>query len=164
MEFTSECGGITGYTMDEDGTIHVSLPLGKYKLKENKTLLMVMCIRTRKEWSLEFQWKDGQDEYVLNSTDVTDEKGLLHIKNDFAGTKLQLVKQDAKTKESIEGAQFGLYSKHDIYNYAGEKIVDAGTQLATLTTTEDGSVVCDKKLPLMSELLYRDCFGRNSRK
>lgn len=37
VEFTSECGGITGYTMDEDGTIHVSLPLGKYKLKETKT-------------------------------------------------------------------------------------------------------------------------------
>lgn len=37
VEFTSECGGITGYTMDEDGTIHVSLPLGKYKLEENKT-------------------------------------------------------------------------------------------------------------------------------
>lgn len=151
VEFTSECGGITGYTMDEDGTIHVSLPLGKYKLKENKTPYGYVYPDT-KEWSLEFQWKDGQDEYVLNSTDVTDEKGLLHIKNDFAGTKLQLVKQDAKTKESIEGAQFGLYSKHDIYNYAGEKIVDAGTQLATLTTTEDGSVVCDKKLPLMSEL------------
>ena len=63
-----------------------------------------------------------------------------------------MIKQDAKTKESIEGAQFGLYSKHDIYNYAGEKIVDAGTQLATLTTGADGSVVSDKKLPLMSEL------------
>ena len=164
MEFTSECGGITGYTMDEDGTIHVSLPLGKIQAERKQDTSYGYVYPDTKEWSLEFQWKDGQDEYVLNSTDVTDEKGLLHIKNDFAGTKLQLVKQDAKTKESIEGAQFGLYSKHDIYNYAGEKIVDAGTQLATLTTTEDGSVVCDKKLPLMSELLYRDCFGRNSRK
>lgn len=45
-----------------------------------------------------------------------------------------------------------MYSKHDIYNYVGEKIVDAGTQLATLTTGADGSVVSDKKLPLMSEL------------
>ena len=163
VEFTSECGGITGYTMDEDGTIHVSFPLGKYKLKETKTPYGYVYPDT-KEWSLEFQWKDGQDEYVLNSTDVTDEKGLLHIKNDFAGTKLELIKQDAKTKESIEGAQFGLYSKHDIYNYAGEKIVDAGTQLATLTTTEDGSVICDKKLPLMSELYNRNSFGRNGRK
>ena len=47
--------------------------------------------------------------------DRTDDKGLLHIKNGFAGTKLELVKQDAKTKEAIEGAAFGLYSKHDIY-------------------------------------------------
>lgn len=151
VEFTSECGGITGYTMDEDGTIHVSLPLGKYKLKETKTPYGYVYPDT-KEWSLEFKWQDGKDEYVLNSTDATDDKGLLHIKNDFAGTKLELIKQDAKTKESIEGAQFGLYSKHDIYNYAGEKIVDAGTKLATLTTGADGSVVSDKKLPLMSEL------------
>ena len=151
VKFTSECGGITGYTMDEDGTIHVSLPLGKYKLKETKTPYGYVYPDT-KEWSLEFKWQDGKDEYVLNSTDATDDKGLLYIKNDFAGTKLELIKQDAKTKESIEGAQFGLYSKHDIYNYAGEKIVDAGTQLATLTTGADGSVVSDKKLPLMSEL------------
>lgn len=141
VEFTSECGGITGYTMDEDGTIHVSLPLGKYKLKETKTPYGYVYSDT-KEWSLEFKWQDGKDEYVLNSTDATDDKGLLHIKNDFAGTKLELIKQDAKMKESIEGAQFGLYSKHDIYNYVGEKIVDAGTQLATLTTGADGSVVC----------------------
>lgn len=151
VEFTSECGGITGYTMDEDGTIHVSLPLGKYKLKETKTPYGYVYPDT-KEWSLEFKWQDGEDEYVLNSTDATDDKGLIHIKNDFAGTELELIKQDAKTKESIEGAQFALYSKHDIYNYAGEKIVDAGTQLATLTTDEDGRVVSDKKLPLMSEL------------
>ena len=137
--------------MDGDGTLHVSLPLGKYKLKETKTPYGYVYPDT-KEWSLEFKWQDGKDEYVLNSTDATDDKGLLHIKNDFAGTKLELLKQDAKTKESIEGAQFGLYSKHDIYNYAGEKIVDAGTQLATLTTGADGSVVSDKKLPLMSEL------------
>lgn len=151
VEFTSECGGITGYTMDEDGTIHVSLPLGKYKLKETKTPYGYVYPDT-KEWSLEFKWQDGEDEYVLNSTGATDGKGLLHIKNEFAGTKLELIKQDAKTRESIEGAQFGLYSKHDIYNYVGEKIVDAGTQLATLTTGADGSVVSDKKLPLMSEL------------
>ncbi|MFR4745861.1 MAG: SpaA isopeptide-forming pilin-related protein [Clostridium sp.] len=151
VEFTSECGGITGYTMDEDGTIHVLLPLGKYKMKETNTPYGYVYPEA-KEWSLEFKWQDGEDEYVLNSTDATDDKGLLHIKNDFAGTKLELIKQDAKTKESIEGAQFGLYSKHDIYNYAGEKIVDAGTQLATLTTGADGSVVSDKKLPLMSEL------------
>ena len=118
VEFTSECGGITGYTMDEDGTIHVSLPLGKYKLKETKTPYGYVYPDT-KEWSLEFKWQDGKDEYVLNSIDATDDKGLLHIKNDFAGTKLELIKQDAKTKESIEGAQFGLYSKHDIYNYVG---------------------------------------------
>ncbi len=34
----------------------------------------------------------------------------------------------------------------------GKDSVNAGTQLATLTTGEDGSVVSDKKLPLMSEL------------
>ena len=54
VEFTSECGGITGYTMDEDGTIHVALPLGKYKLKETKTPYGYVYPDT-KEWSLEFK-------------------------------------------------------------------------------------------------------------
>ena len=78
--------------MDEDGTIHVSLPLGKYKLKETKTPYGYVYPDT-KEWSLEFKWQDGKDEYVLNSTDATDDKGLLHIKNDFAGTKLELIQR-----------------------------------------------------------------------
>lgn len=131
VEFTSECGGITGYTMDEDGTIHVSLPLGKYKLEENKTPYGYVYPDT-KEWSLEFQWKDGQDEYVLNSTDVTDEKGLLHIKNDFAGTKLELIKQDAKTKESIEGAPINIHLE---YKDAETKTIEAKAVKENTQTT-----------------------------
>lgn len=33
----------------------------------------------------------------------------------------------------------------------GEKIVDAGTELTTLTTGADGSVISDMMLPLMDE-------------
>lgn len=150
VEFNSECGGITGYTMDDDGTIHVSLPLGKYKVVETKTPYGYVYPE-KKEWSVEFVWKDGQDEYVLNSTDATDENGTLNIKNAYAAPSVELLKQDADTKETIEGAVFGLYSKNDIFNIKGEKIVEAGALLATYTTDKDGKIYSDMKLPLMSE-------------
>lgn len=150
VEFNSECGGITGYTMDDDGTIHVSLPLGKYKVVETKTPYGYVYPE-KKEWSVEFVWKDGQDEYVLNSTDATDENGTLNIKNAYAAPSVELLKQDADSKETIEGAVFGLYSKNDIFNIKGEKIVEAGALLATYTTDKDGKIYSNMKLPLMSE-------------
>lgn len=150
VEFTSECGGLTGYEMDEDGTIHISLPLGKYKIVETKTPYGYVYPDT-KEWSVEFKWVDGLDEYVLNSTDTTDETGTLKIKNAYAAPSLDLLKQDEKSKEVIPGAVFGLYAADDIYNYLGEKIVEEGALLCTYTTDEDGKIHSDMKLPLMSE-------------
>jgi len=150
VEFTSECAGLTGYTMDEDGTIHVSLPLGKYKIVETKTPYGYIY-PDKKEWIVEFKWVDGLEEYVLNSTEDTDETGTLKVKNAYAAPSLDLLKQDAKTKEIIPGAEFGLYACDDIYNYLGEKIVEADTLLATYTTDENGKIHSDMKLPLMSE-------------
>lgn len=36
-EFTRECKGITEFTVDEDGTVTVDLPLGKYHVTEKET-------------------------------------------------------------------------------------------------------------------------------
>ena len=148
-EFTKDCKDITGYTVDEDGMVTVSLPLGKYHVKEKKTLYGYVL--PDKGWDVEFTWDNKDEEYVLNATDVTDESGVLRVENARAKTQVSLFKSDAATKQAVAGAEFGIYTKHDIFNIDGEKIVDAGTRLGTVTTDAEGKAVSDIDFPLMSE-------------
>lgn len=151
VEFTKECKGITGYTVDEDGTVHINLPLGKYKVKEVETLYGYVFPENN-EWNVEFNWSNSKDEFVLNSTSVTDDKGVLNVKNTYAKPSIEVLKQDRDSKEPIEGVTFGVYTKNDIFNAKGEKIVDADSLLYTLVTDKEGKLVFDKKLPLMDKV------------
>ncbi len=153
-EFEKDCKDITGYTVDEDGTVTVSLPLGKYHVKEKKTLYGY--ILPDKGWDVEFTWDNKDEEYVLNATDVTDESGVLRVENARAKAQVSLFKSDAATKQAVTGAEFGIYTRHDIFNIDGEKIVDAGTRLGTVTTGADGRAVSDLDFPLMSEGYPKD--------
>lgn len=148
--FTSDCNGICGQSVDEDGIVHLTLPLGKYKMRETGTLYGYVFPEDN-EWNLEFTWKNSHDEFVINSTEDTDKDGTMNIRNTLAKPVIELLKEDADSKEGIEGAVFGLYTANDIYNVDGEKIVDAGTELAALTTEEDGTAKCDMALPLMDQ-------------
>lgn len=156
-EFTSDCNGICNQSVDEDGTVHITLPLGKYKVKETKTLYGYVFAEDN-EWNLEFTWKEQQhiagdvsDEFVINSTEDTDKDGTMNIRNMLAKPEIQLLKEDADSKEGIAGAVFGLYAANDIYNVDGVKIVDAGTELTTFTTAENGMAKCSMPLPLMDQ-------------
>ena len=148
-EFTKDCKDITGYTVDEDGMVTVSLPLGKYHVKEKKT--MYGYVLPDKGWDVEFTWDNKDEEYVLNATDATDENGVLRVENARAKTQVSLLKSDAATKQAVAGAEFGIFTKHDIFNIDGKKIVDAGTRLGTVTTDADGRAVSDLDFPLMSK-------------
>ena len=148
-EFAKDCKDITGYTVDEDGMVTVHLPLGKYHVKEKQTLYGYVL--PDKGWDVEFTWDNKDEEYVLNATDATDENGVLRVENARAKTQVSLFKSDAATKQAIAGAEFGIYTKHDIFNIDGEKIVDAGTRLGTVTTDADGRAMSDIDFPLMSE-------------
>ncbi len=148
-EFAKDCKDITGYTVDEDSMVTVSLPLGKYHVKEKKTLYGYVL--PDKGWDVEFTWDNKDEEYVLNATDVTDENGVLRVENARAKAQVSLFKSDAATKQAVAGAEFGIYTKHDIFNIDGEKIVDAGTRLGTVTTGADGRAVSNLDFPLMSE-------------
>ena len=99
----------------------------------------------------EFTWENGQDEFVLNSTEGTDKSGSLNLRNELARPQISLIKEDADTKETVSGAAFSLCTAQDIYNVDGEKIVEAGTELTTLTTGEDGTAICDMMLPFQDE-------------
>lgn len=147
-EFMKECKDVTGYTVDEDGMVTVQLPLGKYHVEEKQTLYGYVL--PDDGWDVEFTWDNKDEEYVLNATDVTDENGVLRVENARAKTQVSLFKSDAVTKKAVAGAEFGIYTTHDIFNIDGEKIVDAGTRLGTVTTDTDGRTVSDLDLPLMS--------------
>ena len=149
-EFSSDCNGICNQSVDEDGTVHITLPLGKYKVKETKTLYGYVFLEDN-EWNLEFTWKNSKDEFVINSTEDTDKDGTMNIRNTLAKPEIRLLKEDADSKEGIAGAVFGLYAANDIYNVDGVKIVDAGTELTTLTTAEDGTAKCSMALLLMDQ-------------
>ncbi len=149
-EFTSECGGITGYKLDEDGTVTVHLPLGRYRVVEKETVYGYV-LPERNEWQVEFTWKDQKDEYVLNATDSTDNNGVLRICNQRARVALSLAKTDEDNGDPVKGAVFGIYTKDAIYNAEGKKIVEADTILGTAETARDGKADFDLDLPLMSE-------------
>lgn len=148
-QFTKECKDITGKNIDENGVISITVPLGKYHIKEVKT--PYGYIISDKEWDVDFAWENYEDEYVINATKESDENGVINAVNELAKTQVSLLKKDANNEKPIQGAVFGLYTKNDIYNVFGEKIVDAGTQLVTLITGGSGTVVCNLQLPIMGE-------------
>ena len=148
-EFEKECKGITGYEVDEDGTVTVSLPLGKYHVTERQT--PYGYVLPDAGWDVEFSWNNKDEEYVLNATDVTDENGVLRVENTRAKTAVSLFKADAATRQAVSGAVFGIYTKNDIFNVDGEKIVEAGATLGTVTTDSEGKATADIDFPLMSE-------------
>lgn len=149
-EFTSDCGGITGYTVEEDGMVTVNLPLGKYYVVEKQTVYGHVLPKENR-WNIEFTWKDQEEKYVLNATEDTDGNGVLRVRNERARSALSLIKLDNENESPISGAVFGLYSSNDIYNAVGEKIVDANTLIGTVETDREGMAEFDLDLPLMSE-------------
>lgn len=147
--FEKDCKNITGYTVNDDGTVSVNLPLGKYYVREKNT--RYGYVLPDKQWDVEFIWNNKDEEYVLNATDSTDENGVFRVENARAKTQVSLFKTDETTKQAVEGAEFGIFTRHDIYNVDGEKIVVAGAQLGTVTTDAAGKAVSDIDFPLMSE-------------
>ena len=146
--FTKECKGITGYKV-KDGIVTVNLPLGKYKVKETKTLYGYLL--PDKDWSVEFNWNNKDEEYVLNSTSATNTEGILSVFNERAKTAVEIKKTDEETTKPIKDVTFGLYSKDAIYNADGKLIADAEEKLGTVVTDEKGQAVFNLDLPLMSE-------------
>ena len=55
----------------------------------------------------EFTWENGQDEFVLNSTEGTDKSGSLNLRNELARPQISLIKEDADTKETVSGTGIG---------------------------------------------------------
>ena len=152
VTFTSECGGITGYEIDEEtGLITMTLPLGTYTVKE--TIAPYGYVIDENTYTVQFTWDNYEDEYVIDSYSekATDDDGILSISNTLAKGKVSIIKTDADTNKAIEGAIFGLYTANNIYAADGTLLAEADTLLDIVTTDENGYAVSDIELPLMSE-------------
>lgn len=100
-EFTSDCAGITGYDLTEDGVVTVKLPLGKYTVKEKQTV--DGYVLDDREYSIELKWKDDQTPVVIDSSGSTDTNGILSVVNNLARPKLSLVKKTVRLASQYLG-------------------------------------------------------------
>lgn len=145
VSFTKDITNLTGYILEQDGTVTVRLPLGKYTVKETKA--PNGYVLSDKEWNIEFNWTNMNDKVVINSTNDTDTNGLLSVLNERAKAEVLVNKTD-KSDKPISDVVFGVYSKNEIYNAQGTKIVDPNQKLGTITTNEQGKAYVDFDLPL----------------
>jgi uncharacterized surface anchored protein len=148
VKFTNDCNGIASYTLNDDKTIIVNLPIGDYRVVETKVPEGLGYDHDRKEWNLSFKWTSTSHQNVLNSTEATDKESNLKVYNGNEFLLNTLVKVDKKNNAPVPGAVFGLYTKDDIYNYEGKLIVPADTLLNTFTTNATGSIVSNMRLPI----------------
>ena len=148
-EFTNDCNGICNYTLNEDGTMTLNVPLGEYTLKEVKTRYGYVLPK-QASWDLSFKWNNKDDEYVLDVSENSKE-GKLDVYNELVKTDIALEKQDSRTGEPVADAVFGFYSRDNIYDRKGNVIVNAGEKIATVTTDENGVAKIPFNVPVMDK-------------
>ena len=148
-EFTNDCNGICNYTVNADGTMTLSVPLGEYTLKEVKTKYSYVLPR-QSSWNLSFKWNNKDDEYVPDVSENSKD-GNIDIHNDMVKTDITLEKQDSKTNEPVGNAKFGFFSRDNIYDRNGNVIVAAGEKIATVTTDKEGKAKIPFDVPVMDE-------------
>ena len=149
VDFKNDCNGICNYTVNDDGTMTLSVPLGEYTLREVKTKYGYILPK-KASWDLSFKWNNKDDEYVLDVSENSKE-GKFDVYNDLVKTDITLEKQDSKTGEPVAGAVFGFYSRDNIYDRKGNVIVKAGEKITTVTTDENGVASIPFNVPVMDE-------------
>lgn len=149
-EFTNDCAGICSYQIDPEGTIVIHLPLGKYEIIEKS------CpegfVRNTRSYEFSFSWETQDQEYVLDTGKNSTDDGTIVIPNQQAKGKIAVEKTDQYRKIPVAGAIYGIYTKHDIWNYKGEKILNAGDMIGSLTTDQEGKAVLPIEVPIQSSL------------
>ena len=123
-------------TTDQNGEAMLKdLPLGSYKIVETKAPEGFVLNETPQ--IVTFVYAD-QETPVVKQTAV--------FENDRQKVEISVVKKDAETEVTVEGAEFGLYAKEDIQAH-GEMIVKADTLLGEAVTGKDGKAVFALDVP-----------------
>lgn len=121
------------------------LPLGKYKVYEVVASDGFVLNKEIKEVTLTYK----DQETVIVTEDI-------EFENARQKVELEVIKLDSEEETSLSGAEFGLFTKEDIYGYEkllpmsndNEPLVKAGTLIETTVSDENGLVVFKSDLPL----------------
>lgn len=125
---------------DENGkAISSKLPLGKYDVVE-KIAPDGFVINSQKQ-TVELKYKDELTEVVFEDTQFVNQRQTVEI---------NAVKKDAETLTGLQGAEFSLYAKQDIYSVDNVLLVAKDTALETVVTNENGKAKFTLDLPLNS--------------
>lgn len=125
-------------TTDENGEASMGdLPLGKYQVVEIEAPKgFVLC---EEPFPVELTYKDDHTDVVYGNADFVNER---------VKTKLSVIKTDGVTKNPVEGATYGVFTKEDILDVNGEVAVKADTMVDTAVTTASGQAIFAADLPL----------------
>ena len=118
-------------TTDENGEASMEdLPLGKYQVVEIEAPKgFVLC---EEPFPVELTYKDDHTDVVYGNADFVNER---------VKTKLSVIKTDGVTKNPVEGATYGVFTKEDILDVNGEVAVKADTMVDTAVTTASGQAI-----------------------
>ena len=130
---------VTTLTTDKTGYAEAKdLPLGTYYLKEVKAGTNYVLNTEQKEITIAQNPNAAENPATIETVDYT---------NDRQKVKVSLEKEDAVTKESLEGVIFGLYTAEDISSDDGGVYVEKNTLLEKKATDKDGKLTFDSELP-----------------
>ena len=135
LEYAS--GELVGtVTTDENGEAFLSdLPLGSYKIVE--VTAPEGFVLNGEAQTVTFTYKD-------QNTPVIEQEAV--FRNERQKVEVSVVKKDAETEATVEGAVFGLYAKEDILAH-GEVIVKADMLIGKALSDENGKAVFMNDLP-----------------
>ena len=123
-------------TTDENGEAYLTdLPLGSYKIVE--ATAPEGFVLNGEAQTVTFTYKDQE-------TPVIEQEAV--FQNERQKVEVSVVKRDAETQATVEGAAFGLYAQEDILAH-GEVIVKAGTLIGKALSDENGKAVFMNDLP-----------------
>lgn len=123
-------------TTDENGEAYLSdLPLGSYKVVE---------VTAPEGFVLNGEAQTVTFTYKNQETPVVEQEAV--IQNERQKVEVSVVKRDAETQVTVEGAAFGLYAKEDILAH-GEVIVKADTLIGKALSDKNGKAVFMNDLP-----------------
>lgn len=129
---------VTTLVTGEDGKATLSdLPLGSYKVLEVEP--PYGYVLNSEEQVVTFAYVDDKTPVIYESVTFV---------NDRQKVSLTVVKLDKETELPISGAEFGLYTKEDIFNVDGEIIIKKDTLLEVAVSGTDGKGDFVKDYPL----------------